>query len=431
MSQLESILSQLKKSLEAQGVDVSGKSLSAKEAVAEVDPKASSQALKDFLAKNLVAGKAAITGEEEDPKIILERRKSISNFVGTPLTNNGVASLPGTISGESKNKKESSGEKHSHSSHGSSSHSGSEKTNSTPPVPFTPPPMPVVQICPSCVAAEVTKKSKKEEEKLAEPASTVKTEAEKPVAAVPANSPIAAPIAPAPKSSPTGSDLSSSGFSASFAPTRPVTQAEDHQFTVAPKGPATATATLAPEPEQADKKGASKAGGVVALFAGLMSKAKSNNQQETGSAPTATAPAQKAVSAIAWFKHIQAVESALLIGDVHFADSILQLLYESARSVSAETNILARLQSLQAKVMIERRQFEQAEKDLKETIQNLESTPYARNVATAYCWKALALCYHRQKNSEAESANKKAIEIAEAALGAKDPEAMLFREPLS
>lgn len=464
MSQLESILGQLKKNLAESGVDTT--KLRKDESVQTVDPKTASAALKDFLSKNPITAKKG-SDDADDPALVVERRKTLSAFVGQSLSNNGVASLPGTIQAPPSG----SHGKSAHGGHGSSV--AAEKSASPEPapktVPFTPDPIPVMQICPSCVTAEAAKKAPKTEEKVAtvpkvEPAAS----AAQPMFSSSTNSsampsaPVVMSTAPASSKGAVPNTVSSSNSNNSSSGTGSATASVSSNSSIgsavpsgaagmsmsAPQGmsfsaPLTTSETpsaavSASPPVKSESVAAAKPqskGGVAGFFANLMPGKKGTSQESEAEASSAfsSAPASSSVSVskITWFKHIQAIESALLIGDVHFADSLLQLLYETAKSLSAEVNIIARLQSLQAKVLIERKQFDDAESSLKDMIQSLQGTSFAKNICTAYCWRALALCYHRQKKTaDAESARKKSIEVAEAALGPTNPETMLFKEPI-
>lgn len=461
MSQLESILGQLRKSLAESGVDAS--KFRKEDAVQTVDPKSASAALKDFLSKNPITSKKG-SDDSDDPALVLERRKTLSAFVGQSLSNNGVACLPGTIQAPATGSA-SGGQGHGHGGKTGADKAAQPAAPAPPPVPFTPAPMPVMQICPSCVTAEASKKAPKTEEKSVPPKVEPVTQTNPTANSVPASS---APVGvtsmgygvsggavpPAPGSA-TSSLPSSSVASASSSAATPTAPAANNSASTSTPASAAASGMAAPQgmsfsapqinssqassepasssmpPAKADGNSAKpqSKGGVAGFFASLMPGKKGANQEAEPETPTASAGGS--VSKITWFKHIQAIESALLIGDVHFADSLLQLLYETAKSLSAEVNIIARLQSLQAKVLIEKRQFDDAESSLKDMIQSLQGSSFAKNICTAYCWRALALCYHRQKKTaEAEAARKKSIEVAEAALGPTNPETMLFKEPI-
>lgn len=464
MSQLESILGQLNKSLAESGVDAS--KFRKEDAVQTVDPKSASAALKDFLSKNPITSKKG-SDDGDDPALVLERRKTLSAFVGQSLSNNGVACLPGTIQAPAPGSA-AGGHGHGHGGRAGADKPAQPATAAPPPVPFTPAPMPVMQICPSCVTAEASKKAPKAEEKpelpKVEPASQAKPTATSspassaPMGATSSGSGVSSGAASSPPWTAATLQASSPVSSAASLSAAPNAPASTHSLsTPTPPAPASAAASgmAAPQgmsfstpqlnsapassepsassmpPAKADSNSAKpqSKGGVAGFFASLMPGKKGANQEAEPETPTASASGS--VSKITWFKHIQAIESALLIGDVHFADSLLQLLYETAKSLSAEVNIIARLQSLQAKVLIEKRQFDDAESSLKDMIQSLQGSSFAKNICTAYCWRALALCYHRQKKTaEAEAARKKSIEVAEAALGPTNPETMLFKEPI-
>jgi hypothetical protein len=120
------------------------------------------------------------------------------------------------------------------------------------------------------------------------------------------------------------------------------------------------------------------------------------------------------------------------IGDMHFADSLLSVLLESATALSAPGNITARLRSLSARIMMDRKQYSEAEASLFETLKSMEGSGFEKDISAAYCWRALAQCFHyQQKTDKAEKARERSISIANSALGEKDPEAMMFAEPLA
>jgi hypothetical protein len=147
-------------------------------------------------------------------------------------------------------------------------------------------------------------------------------------------------------------------------------------------------------------------------------------------APAASTPVNAAN--FAWSKHIQTVEAALRMGDVHFAESVLALLQDISLALSADLAIRARLKSQMARVRMERKQFAEVEADLLEMVKQLNGTPHTKSMGAAYCLLALAQCYNYQKKEDkAQSAQRNAIVIAEAVLGASDPEAKCFRMPLA
>jgi hypothetical protein len=156
-------------------------------------------------------------------------------------------------------------------------------------------------------------------------------------------------------------------------------------------------------------------------------------QPAASSPPVQAAPQPTVVNkqAIAWFKHIQTVESALRIGDMHFVETLLGILMEIAEMVD-DASMKARLRSLQARVKIENRQFAEAEALLAQTVRSLEGTPAKNSLGAAYCLLALAQCYYaQQKTPSAEKAQAMAAMIAEQCLGATNPEAKAFRQKLT
>ena len=199
-----------------------------------------------------------------------------------------------------------------------------------------------------------------------------------------------------------------------------------------------------------DVKGEKKGGfGLFNVFGGKKEKTderskpeerKAENESAAPSSAPSPAPARtttvmgsnaNAAAQVAWFKHIQAIEAALRMGDVHFADCLLSLLVEVAHSVTASGNIKARLDSMQARIHIDRKLYTEAEEILQKAIKNAEGTPLEKNISIAYCWHAMAQSYHAQRKiPEAEKARKTAIDIATEALGENDPETMLLKAPL-
>jgi hypothetical protein len=147
-------------------------------------------------------------------------------------------------------------------------------------------------------------------------------------------------------------------------------------------------------------------------------------------APTA-APVAKPMKPFVWFKHFQAVESALRIGDLHFAETLLSMLLEIA-DVLEDVAARARLYSQLARVKMEQKQMPQAEAMLMETLRGLEGTPYKRSIDAAYCLLALAQCYDQSgKSPNAEKARAMALSIAQECLDAKDPELTLFKSKVT
>ncbi|MBX9724458.1 MAG: hypothetical protein K2X81_23815, partial [Candidatus Obscuribacterales bacterium] len=95
MSQLESMLSQLKKTLAEQ--KGGSAPIDIKTPTPAIDPKIASNALRDFLAKSSSTPREVKSAAFDDPQILIERRKALAVFVGVSLSNNGRAALPGTI----------------------------------------------------------------------------------------------------------------------------------------------------------------------------------------------------------------------------------------------------------------------------------------------------------------------------------------------
>lgn len=147
----------------------------------------------------------------------------------------------------------------------------------------------------------------------------------------------------------------------------------------------------------------------------------------TPAAEAKTAAPLKPSKPFAWFKHVQAVESAIRIGDAHFADTLLAMLMEIAEILD-DVPMRARLKSQQARVKMEQRQFAEAETMLMEILRQIDPTPHKKSMGGAYCLLALAQCYQQTgKTPNAEKAQAMAYAIAEQLLDAKDPELTLFR----
>lgn len=462
--QLESILSKLKKKLaeDSSGMDTPKASQDVENTV---DSKAASQALREFLNKNLVSKKEAEDNADDDPRLLVERRKALSNFVGSPLLNNGKAALPGTIEmgkPPSHSKNNSHGQGSSHGAKSTPAESSSAAKNTSPPVPFTPPPAPIVTICPDCVQQKAQKMAEQKAAADAKKAETAALQRESLDASANTKSAksadetnssvkthdIAGGVSPSTQPPKNDAPAHNLGASMGMSVSRPLNFAVAGENGTDAISSSSGTTTkqepreeLAGKTEAVNSNGADQAGqatskkGVAAFFAAFKPGSKSESKQvvETSAVQPEAAfvkmTAATAAASLAWFKHIQAVESALRIGDIHFADSLLTLLVEVSQSIPTEGNIVARLSSLHARILMDRKLFDDAEKKLNESIAALEGTKYANNVAAAYCWQALALCHHLQKRSaESEECKQKAISIAEAALGPKDPEVMLFRE---
>ena len=440
---LDTILTQLRKTLDEKGISTE---VAAKPAEESRDLKADTRILKEFLKKSDVPIQAQ-NKTEDDPRLIVERTKALSGFIGTALSNNGKPLLSGTIE-LVEAQPESKHNPHSHEKH-------EAPKNSVPAIPFSPPPEPIVTICPSCViaASKVYEKAKEKEaeaEKEVEKAKVVEASTKNEETGKLGNpAKMALPASPEPSKVAAESNKSTTGAArvdlqtAPLSVSRPIMASEQ----------VSAPASVASRTEQSHVPDKPK-NSVASFFNAFKPGAKTNQAvsnptisavqasvapNDLSSLNTTPAPLEKNAPAainpamsVAWFKHIQSVESALRIGDIHFADSLLSLLFEVSASLSAEANIGARLESLRSRVLMDRKQYAEVETGLTATIKNLESTKFAKNIAVAYCWHALAQCYQYQKKADqAEAARKKAIEIADAAVGEKDPEAMYFREPLS
>ena len=134
---------------------------------------------------------------------------------------------------------------------------------------------------------------------------------------------------------------------------------------------------------------------------------------------------------ITWFKHILAVDSALRIGDVHFADSLLSILQETAKATDADISVRTRLKSLQARVLLERRQFNDAQDLLEGVLQSLQGSAHARCLGAAYCLHVLAQCNKLQnKPEQAKALQAKAVSIAQECLGTNDPEVKFLKQEI-
>lgn len=382
MSQLETILAELKKSLK------NTEDLAAdKEEVSPAEQQKASSALKEFLNQNAVELQLVDKGSADDPQVVLSRRKAISDFVGQQLQNDGNATLSGVIEGGVTHKTA-----HGHGKH---QHSGPhEKGIAGAP-------------CPKCRAREIederARTSASGDSSGIQSGSNGNGDSKKSTASADTN-----------KSSSENADKSSSStqaaksgvaafFAAAIGGKKDGVQSEQDR---SPK-----TESAKPEPPT-----------------------KITQQSEKPQLGSSTAGAAKSGSStsIIWFKHIQAVESALRIQDLHFADSLLALLTEAAASVQAQSSVSIRLKSLQARILIERKLYEQAEEMLMATIKSMEGTPQAKEVCAAYCYRALAQSFQLQnKADKAVKAKEKSIAIATGALGANDPETMLFKEPLA
>lgn len=395
MSQLDSILTQLKKSLsdkpQAAGVDAMQP--------ASADAKAASLALKEFLSKSVIKSQTRNSDGLDDPHVLIERRNALSKFVGASLTNNGRAALTGTIGSDIKNINPDADSK-----------------------PFTPDPT-------LCTGSQM-KKPEELEKREAQAASATQASTTVSAATTSGSASAGAPAGAGNLGMPLGATSFGSPVSYQPPPPCPKCLAREKEEKNAVKQVDTAAGET-----QSSAKPAQKTG-VAALFAAF--GGDKNPQKTDSKAPESSKPADsppKSASSpkqtIIWYKHIQGVESAMRIGDMHFADSLLCLLLETAKAVSAEENVVARLTSMEARILMDRKSYSQAQKLLEDTIRNLQGKN-EKDIAAAYCWRALAQCFAYQKNAdEAEKARQKAISIANEALGDKNPEAMLFTEPLS
>jgi hypothetical protein len=100
--------------------------------------------------------------------------------------------------------------------------------------------------------------------------------------------------------------------------------------------------------------------------------------------------------------------------------------------VMNDTPTKVRLKALHARVKIEQNQIPEAEKMLMETLSPLENTPGMSTIGAAYCLHALAQCYKRSGRAEkADKAQAMSATLAEKLLGAADPEAKMFKQPLA
>jgi hypothetical protein len=74
----------------------------------------------------------------------------------------------------------------------------------------------------------------------------------------------------------------------------------------------------------------------------------------------------------------------------------------------------------------------EAEKMLMDTLSAIENTPGMSTIGAAYCLHALAQIYKRSgKQEKADKAQAMSVAIAEKVLGAADPEAKMFKQPLA
>ncbi len=477
MSQLDSMLKELKKTLSD---DVSKKTAAIGSEMSEAEArqliKSQSGALKDFLKSNGAKVSGGVPQESEDPQVIVARRNALSAFVGVPLKNNGKAILSGTISVQAESHANNNGHKPPHEAKRTEGKHEAKAQAELPLPQLTPPPQVVLKYVEApCKKCEEYEKKEKEAAKnggsggasgsrggataatsgapganvasaAGASANSIPLGGAAPSSAIAGSTPGAATSMPASSSEPT-SGMGSMGFSKPVSP-RPESEEKKPAENEERRGEERKAEKDSAKDNKTEKKG-------FGLFNVFGKKEKSEERSKgderrdesespaaasPGASPQATPEKSKpnvfgsnanAAAQVAWFKHIQAIESALRIGDIHFAESLLSLLTEVSHSVAAGGNINARLDSMQARIFIDRKFFGEAEELLNKAIKNAEGTPLEQNIAIAYCWHALAQCYHAQKKlPETEKARKKAIEIATEALGENDPETVLLKAPL-
>lgn len=176
----------------------------------------------------------------------------------------------------------------------------------------------------------------------------------------------------------------------------------------------------------------SKSGAIKKLAAAAAIAAAPAAAQETTTATTAPgAAASVTAKPFPWFKHISMIESALRIGDVHFAETLLTVLLDVAE-VFDDVQTRVRLKALSARIKMEQGQVAEAEKMLMETLSPIEKTPAMSTIGAAYCLHALAQCYKKSgKGEKADKAQAMSVALAEKLLGAADPEAKMFKQPLA
>lgn len=125
------------------------------------------------------------------------------------------------------------------------------------------------------------------------------------------------------------------------------------------------------------------------------------------------------------------VEGALQMGDLHFADSVLGLLLEIGGILNPPASTRARLKSQRARILLARKQFEQAETELVATIKSLDPQVLKRSEGSAYCLLVLAEAYALQKKTEqAQHTHKLALAVAQECFAAQDPQLALFKREL-
>lgn len=476
MSQLDVLLLELKRAIDEKRADENGKI--AEEAQPEqpesIDPAHSKRALRKFITSADYTVRPQETAVLQNPRVIEAMRMSLNNFIREPLHNDGSASASGIICQEAT-------EMHAETQK-SSSH---QQDGPGEIAPFTPPQGSEFSWAPPCAkCAERTQESTAPNSGQSSlTTSQAAASARSGGAAEAVAQGMTSGYSSMPPSSRPPSPSNSQSSSSSNGTVNAVsngagfgTQSEAARGSVAQRREAAMATSSTPVAPPEQPKSA-----VQALLNVFGSRGKSQNRPSTeepvrrkpnpsdvertivGGTSTATleatipvtehgpspetrpddsvAPSNLKVQAapvqamnnnsVIWFKHFQSVEAAIQMSDVHFASVLLALLVEVADAVSAPPNIVARLKSFEARIAMELKNFEQAEKTLKQAIDELGST-HAGNIAAAYCWYALAVCHHRQgKAGPAKDAQQQSIQIATSALGPKDPETLQFHEPLT
>lgn len=450
MSQLDVLLLELKRAIDEKRVNQG--STAVEDPVREtVDPTYSKSALRKFITSADYNVRTQEPPVMQHPRVIEAMRKSLNEFIAEPLRNNGTTTVSGILCHEQT-------EKHEPEKVESSSPDAGKKELP----PFSPSQGNELAWAPPCAkCAERSQQSTKQAQPSSSSVGSTETAA----------------VQPTSSSTLPGAALSTS----SYRPYSPAQSAGSSNLSVSAistpsRTEASPTSTdrardtsVAAAPAQAEQPKSA----VQALLNVFGSRVKSQNRNTTeepvrkrpntsdvercvpsptqappatpipapgveekdsvdnNSAPLSSAKPVTNNSTVVWFKHFQAVESAIQMSDVHFASVLLAILVEVADAVTAPPNIMARLKSFDARIAIELKNYEQAERTLKQAIDELGSAN-SSNISAAYCWYALATCHHRQgKTTAAKDAKEQAILIATEALGAKDPETLHFHEPLN
>jgi tetratricopeptide (TPR) repeat protein len=165
-----------------------------------------------------------------------------------------------------------------------------------------------------------------------------------------------------------------------------------------------------------------------------------NAQAQAQAPPTAPEPAQAAPFSSAsvpsdaqfpWKRHIANVEDNLRKKETSVAECALKVLVDVAEAISIEPAARARLLTQLGTVRIDQGQYAEAEQTLNTAIQLLDGAGIGNTMAAAYTFDALAQCQQsRDDFAEAEKLRRKAVVIAEEALGAEHPDVGFFRERL-